>query len=351
MKKRQIVLRLACLLLVVIALMPQVSCLTFSTSLSTTGVENQIYVLVNDARQQLGLSALARDADLDELARAYSASKLSDGVEQSTELRYLMRNSWWVTYNGGTPRLGKDTARKQVDYCLESSGLRDVMLRSEARATGVGVAIVDNAVYYTQVFDVLGAASGSGQALKLYENAQAVDPSWTQLKAFLMADNTDQQAYIADVFVCADFAAMLHNRAEMVGIKTGYVSIDFVSGPAHALNAFYTTDRGLVYIDCTGPGFQEVTLAVDYDKVAYIEMGRDCGLIPLDKATSFDYAFYEQWTQQWAEYEQKVSLYNSGTLSFKQRQALRIELDALKVILGDYRWEPLGIVTDFYVHW
>jgi capsid protein len=75
------------------------------------------------------------------------------------------------------------------------------------------------------------------------------------------------------------------------------------------------------------------------------------GLIPLDKATSFDYVFYEQWEQQWAEYEEKLDLYNSGTLNFKQRQALRDELEALQFILGDYRWEPLGIVTDVYIHW
>jgi hypothetical protein len=215
-------------------------------------------------------------------------------------------------------------------------------------------------VYYTQVFDVLSAASGNGQPLELYENAQAVDPSWAQLQQFLVADNTDQQLYIPDVFVCADFAALLHNRAEMAGIKTAYVSIDFVSGPAHAFNAFHTTDRGLVYIDCTGPGFQEVTPGdsldsqngvVDYDKVAYMEVGQDCGLISLDKATSFNYAFYEQWEQQWAEYEEKVDLYNSGSLSFKERQTLKRELDSLRQILGAYSWEPLGIVTDFYVHW
>jgi hypothetical protein len=79
--------------------------------------------------------------------------------------------------------------------------------------------------------DVLERSERSGQALKLYENAQALDPSWAQLKAFLVTDNTDQQLYIPDVFVCADFAAMLHNRAEMAGIKTAYVNIDFVSGP------------------------------------------------------------------------------------------------------------------------
>lgn len=354
---RQTVSWLACLLLGIFTLVSQVSCLT---SVSTAEVEDQIFELVNEARQQVGLNALARDASLDELARLSSSSKFEESVEQSTELRYLMHNSWWVTYNGGSPRLDKSTARKQVEYCLNTPGLRELMLRSEARRTGIGVAIVGSAVYYTQVFDVLNAASGSGEPIKLYENGEALDPSWAQLRSFLESDNTDQHLYIPDSFVCADFAVMLHNRAEAVGIRTAYVSIDFISGPAHAINAFHTTDRGLVYIDCTGPGFQEAKPgdsldsqhdAVDYDKVAYVSVGFDYGLIPLDKATYFDYAFYQKWVQQWDEYEQKVSLYNSGTLSFRERQALLRELEALKAILGDYRWEPLGVVTDVYVHW
>jgi hypothetical protein len=234
------------------------------------------------------------------------------------------------------------------------------MLRSEARTTGVGIAIVGDSVYYTQVFDVLNAAGGDGEPLRLYENALAKDPTWAQLRQFVMFDNTDEQPYIPDEFVCADFAAMLHNRAEMAGMKTAYVGIDFIEGPAHALNAFNTADRGMVYIDCTGQGFQEATPGgsfdtqnsdADYDKAAYLGARLDYGLIPLDKATSFDYAFYEQWDQQWAEYEEKLDLYNSGTLNFKQRQALRDELETLQFILGDYRWEPLGIVTDVYIHW
>ncbi len=354
---KQMILRVACLLIIVLGLVPQTSCIK---SLSETEVEDQIYMQVNEVRQQLGLNALSRDPDLDELARQSSETKFSDSVEQTTELRYLMHNSWWETYSLGEPRLGKGTAQKQVDYCLETTGLRELMLRSEARTTGVGIAIVGDSVYYTQVFDVLNAAGGDGEPLRLYENALAKDPTWAQLRQFVMFDNTDEQPYIPDEFVCADFAAMLHNRAEMAGMKTAYISIDFTEGPAHALNAFDTADRGVVYIDCTGQGFQEATPGgsfdtqnsnADYDKAAYVGASLEYGLIPLDKATSFDYAFYEQWDQQWAEYEEKLDLYNSGTLNFKQRQALRDELQAVQFILGDYRWEPLGIVTDVYIHW
>jgi len=355
---KRAVLLISSLLIIVFGLVTLTSCIAPAVTAAEVG--DEIYNQVNKLRQDNGLTALTRDPALDVLARQLSASELSKSVEESSELRYLLHNSWWVSYTGGSPRLVRNTAQEQVEYCFKNNDLREAMLRSEARATGVGVAVVGSKVYYTQVFDVLNAAGGNGSPIRLSENPQAADVSWEQVKDFVLSDDTNSHTYIPDSFVCADFAALLHNRAEAAGIKTAYVSVDFAEGPAHALNAFNTTDRGLVYIDCTGPGFQSPTFGdgldgqdiyAEYDKVAYIEVGRAYGLITLDKATSFDYGFYEQWTQQWSDYEAKVSLYNGGSLSYKERQVLRNQIEALRAILGDYRWEPLGIVMNVNVHW
>jgi hypothetical protein len=357
MNKRAVLL-ISSLLIIVFGLVTLAACI--APALTTSEVEDEIYTQVNKLRQDNGLTALTRDPDLDVLARQFSASELSKGVEEASELRYLLHNSWWVSYTGGSPRLVRNTAQEQVEYCFENNDLREAMLRNEARATGVGVAIVGSKVYYTQVFDVLNAASGNGSPIRLWENPQAADVSWEQVKEFVMNDDTNSHTYIPGSFVCADFAALLHNRAEAAGIKAAYVSVEFAEGPAHALNAFNTTDRGLVYIDCTGPGFQSPTFGdsldgqdiyAEYDKVAYIVVGQAYGLITLDKATSFDYGFYEQWEQQWNDYEAKVSLYNQGSLSYKERQVLRNQIEALRAILGDYHWKPLGIVKSVYVHW
>ena len=357
MNKRAVSL-ISCLLVIVFGLVILASCI--APALTAAEVEDGIYSQVNKLRQDTGLTALARDPTLDGLARQLSASELSKGVEEATELHYLLHNSWWVSYTGGSPRLVEGTAQEQTEYCFANSDLREAMLRSEARATGVGVAVVGNKVYYTQVFDVLNGASGNGEPVRLSENAQASDVSWQQVKEFVMNDDTNAHLYITDSFVCADFAALLHNRAEAAGIKTAYVSIEFAEGPAHALNAFNTTDRGLVYVDCTGPGFQSPTFGdsldgqaiyAEYDKVAYVVVGRAYGLITLDKATSFNYGFYEQWMQQWDDYEAKVDLYNHGSLTYKERQVLRNQIEVLRAILGDYCWEPLGIVTSVNVHW
>jgi hypothetical protein len=90
-----------------------------------------------------------------------------------------------------------------------------------------------------------------------YQDADIVDyettsnPTWALLLDFLQKDTTDQNAYISGVYMCGDFARDVHNNAERAGIRAAYVAIEF-SNSYHALNAFKTTDRGLVFIDCTG---------------------------------------------------------------------------------------------------
>jgi hypothetical protein len=79
----------------------------------------------------------------------------------------------------------------------------------------------------------------------------ASNPAWSQLLDFLRRDKTDEKAYVPGVYMCGDFARDVHNNAERAGIRAAYVAVEFSSG-YHSLNAFKTTDRGLVFIDCTG---------------------------------------------------------------------------------------------------
>jgi hypothetical protein len=84
-------------------------------------------------------------------------------------------------------------------------------------------------------------AEGYGYVLK--------DPSYSQLKAFIAADKTDEKEYVVGFYVCHDFAADVKaNAASQKNFRCAYVNIDF-SGSGHAIIAFYTTDRGLVYIE------------------------------------------------------------------------------------------------------
>ncbi len=90
----------------------------------------------------------------------------------------------------------------------------------------------------------------------LRNNRAATDPTFDELESFLFKDNTDRNDYIADVYMCGDFANDVHNNAEQAGIRTGWVAIlleaEDGSTSYHACNVFNTVDKGLIYIDCTG---------------------------------------------------------------------------------------------------
>jgi hypothetical protein len=178
----------------------------------------------------------------------------------------------------------------------------------------------DNHPYHSEKIPY-SKASGSSICLISYNNA--TDPTWEGLITFLQKDDTDERLYMDGLFVCADFAEMLHNNAEASGIKAAWVSVDFAVGEGHALNAFNTVDNGLVYVDCTGGGFSPPIRAdlidggskeeveCDYDKIAYVVTGREYGMISIDKAISIEYWFYEDYTGKWDEYGRESEAHNS----------------------------------------
>jgi len=103
------------------------------------------------------------------------------------------------------------------------------------------------------------------------------NPSWAQLKDFLLKDDTDKMKYVYPVVVCSDFADKLQRNAREAGWRCAVVLLDMTgytdpynygiaNDAGHACNAFETTDRGLVYIDCTrsqtGPLHQDRTASV-----------------------------------------------------------------------------------------
>lgn len=144
-----------------------------------------------------------------------------------------------------------------------------------------------------------------GKPVALTNDDNAVDPTWQELKDFLLSDKTDQQPYIEYSYECASYAEEVHNHAEARGIRAAFVAIFFSNDlEGHALNAFQTTDKGLVFIDCSSLG---------YDTIIYIAEGRECGAIEIEKAMFLDYNYY-------LNYDDK---------SFK----------------------PLGIVDKVYIYW
>jgi len=86
-----------------------------------------------------------------------------------------------------------------------------------------------------------GLMAGHGYTIK--------DPSYRDLMRFLAEDDTDKLTYIEGEYECTEFATTLCNRAEDEGIRSGYVTISFPDGKGHAIVAFNTIDKGLIYIE------------------------------------------------------------------------------------------------------
>ena len=140
-----------------------------------------------------------------------------------------------------------------------------------------------------------GCYDDTGNFIVLINNKNAANPTYAQLLNFLQNDTTDKYPYVftglspgyysgtaeghvdltriqkiidgkaqpSPPDICGDFAERLHNDAEMAGIRCAYVSIDLAgytdpnnygigSNSGHALDAFQTTDKGLIFIDDTG---------------------------------------------------------------------------------------------------
>lgn len=231
---------------------------------------------------------------------------------------------------------------------------------------------------------------GDGEPIELINNPDATDPTYAELIAFIKADTADESLY-TNSYVCSDFTEAVHNNAEAAGIRAAWVGIDFDGDEeSHACNAFETTDLGLVFIDCTGEnperrftrqivepdkGFSpKKSNPTSWDKVAYVEIGKEYGLVAIDKAESLLYSFYREFKEEWQAYQELLSDYNEEVSQYNQeiegkvyeegspelasitawearlKKTAKI-IDRLGEELGDFRFEPLGIVEKIHIYW
>jgi HAMP domain-containing protein len=113
--------------------------------------------------------------------------------------------------------------------------------------------------------------SGNTPQIILSNQGSAVNPTWEELLDFLKEDKTDSKLYVTGEYECGNFAQDLHNRAEAHGIRAAFVAVHFYDAPSHALNAYKTTDRGLVYIDDTGDKVKRAGVSLD----RLVELAKD----------------------------------------------------------------------------
>ena len=199
------------------------------------------------------------------------------------------------------------------------------------------------------------------------------DPTWLELKEFIENDNTDTLLYMEGSFDCEGFAITLRDRAWRYGFRCAFVALNFAGTRGHALNAFQTTDKGIVYVDVT-----------EHDKIAYVQIGQPYGTISLNAAKSeyfdcygepdefwgtltqrnhsnpFGYDYYISYRQRLEFYNQSVnafneavSEYNKGSTrwSSSQLDKWHENLEALEKDLGSPVYEPISVVETTEVYW
>lgn len=222
----------------------------------------------------------------------------------------------------------------------------------------------------------------SGEPINLVNNPDSRNVSFAELKSFISQDRTDDEIYMPGVRVCGDFAEMLHNNAEAKKIRASWVAIHWENKiVGHAINAFQTTDKGLIYIDCTGRGFkdayeQQLYGILDFcngDRVAYIEKGKQYGVLDINKVESLNYDFYVEYARNWQKFSSMADDYNKEVSAFnkayanksilppseysnyaawkKQLEEKERIIKELEKKLGNCFAKPLDIVKKIEIYW
>lgn len=97
------------------------------------------------------------------------------------------------------------------------------------------------------------------------------NPTYKELMDFLARDKTDLKPSIPGEYVCVDFSAEVNNNAELEGIRAAYVGIDYPKGPGHAIVAFETVDRGLIFIEPQTDEVEKVAVGARYGGQIIVE--------------------------------------------------------------------------------
>jgi hypothetical protein len=180
--------------------------------------------------------------------------------------------------------------------------------------------------------------NSAGEPVQLRNHPAATNVSLRQLVLFLRTNPVNYATFQPGKFVCTEFAQALHNAAEAAGLRAGVVMVDFTRGEGHVLNAFETTDKGVVYVDCTG-GLPGAIPRQEFDTFGYLQVGKPYGRLPLDIGfpDPVRYTRYEQVDRIWAKMEA------DQTQLEERRKRLADETRALRETLqklGPPPWPP-----------
>jgi outer membrane murein-binding lipoprotein Lpp len=254
-----------------------------------------------------------------------------------------------------------DTKSDYSRMLKQNQELRDEL--QDYRDTGITISSIDR-LPRTLKYDYMPSTDRvlkDSDYVILTNNPESVNPTFSELMTFLKSDDTDSASYSfiwgSGGKLCGWFAEQLHNRAEQAGIRSAFVSVDFKDEwIGHALNAFNTTDKGLVFVDCTGdtpdltiPTFNIYTRTYiigdtgSCDTIAYLEKGKPIGWINIGLPYALDYHDYEQWEQDVNAMKQRFHNAPDSQLSQIVRQS--------DTQLGSFFEPSKEVVSDITIYW
>ena len=170
-----------------------------------------------------------------------------------------------------------DLSTKQCAYAVALTDSSSELVKLfNTQLNGSALVQPDNTYAVKKVTDPDTEVGGDYHDITVYDRATARDPTYDEVIAFMWKDISDQEPYITDSFVCADFSEQIQHNAATQGLRCGWVGIEMENNDnGHACNAFNTTDKGLVFVDCTrgisvsNHGDQNI-----WDTFATIEVGK-----------------------------------------------------------------------------
>ncbi len=105
----------------------------------------------------------------------------------------------------------------------------------------IGYTLGDSSGYDDGYNNGVIAGIGTGYDLR--------DPTYSEMKQFLREDATDNNEYIEGSYTCTDYSADLNNNAIQAGYNAAYAYIEYPDGTGHAIAAFQTVDKGLIFVE------------------------------------------------------------------------------------------------------
>jgi hypothetical protein len=131
--------------------------------------------------------------------------------------------------------------------------------------------------------EILGYDMGfdAGVRVWIYESYTVRNPTYSEVLNFISSDQTNENIYDDDEYVCWNYVADFKNNAFDEGYRCGFVYVEFPD-LAHAIVAFDTTDQGLIFVEPQSDEFIELVIGEPFnDRDIYLEPEYDDTVIAI----------------------------------------------------------------------